>query len=105
MSRNKLSFRGNNTSFKGIVSTVLSAIAWILFMIAAIISAVQSGEAGESVGVLGTISLAMGIIGSVLSMMAFRDRGVSYRYPMAGLISNMILLMALLSLLLTGINI
>ena len=89
--KRRLHFSGRTHSKKGIASTVMAGIAWILFIALCVNSAGAGGNASLTVGVLGILDVFFCIAGMVTAFKGFRERDVFYVFPGIGMGCNGVL--------------
>lgn len=81
---------------------VLALFALAGFIAASVISALAKGQAGILVGYMGIVCLAAAVIGFVLGVRSLREPDILYFQPVFGVTVNGLLMVALVSLYLTG---
>lgn len=87
----------------GVVSIVL-AVAAVSFLLSGVyISFQHRGNAGELVGVLGTIGLGLSLIGTIIALLGFREEDKFYLTSWIGSVVNCMIWMILGGMILVGI--
>jgi len=89
--KNKLHFSGRTHSKRGIASTVMAGIAWIIFIALCVSSTGAGGNADIKVGILGLFDAALCVAGIVTAFKGFQERDVFYVFPGIGIGLNGIL--------------
>lgn len=103
--KNKLHFSGRSHSKKGIASTVIAGIAWIVFIALCVCSTGAGGNADIKVGVLGLADVAFCIAGMVTAFRGFQERDVFFVFPGVGMGLNGILVIIYVILYFVGMSI
>lgn len=80
-----LHFSGRTHSKKGIVSTVMAGIAWIIFIALCVYSTGSGGNADIKIGILGILDVAFCIAGMITAMKGFQERDIFYVFPGVGM--------------------
>lgn len=101
--KSKLKFKGRKHSKKGIAAMVLALSALAGFLAASVISAFEKGQAGIAVGYMGLGCFVIAVVGFVLGIKSLREPDIIYFQPVFGVAVNALLIVALVSLYLTGI--
>lgn len=105
MKKTALHFAGRRHSAKGITSTVIGGIAWLIFLALCISSSVHGGDAPLLVGTIGVLDTVFALAGIILAWLGFQERDVYYAFPIAGMSVNGILFIVYFSLYFMGVAI
>lgn len=89
--RHGYKFTNKHNTCGGIFATVLAIITFISLISGIVISYKNDGNAGISVGILGTIAFLISTIGLVLGLRSFKEKDGFYVFSWIGTISNGIL--------------
>ncbi|MDE6873940.1 MAG: hypothetical protein K2P87_05735 [Lachnospiraceae bacterium] len=100
--KSKLKFQGRKHSKKGILAMFLALLSFAGLIAASLIAAFAKGQAGIMVGYLGMGCFFVALIGFVLGIFSLREPDILHFQPVFGVTVNGILLVALVSLYLTG---
>lgn len=100
--KSRLKFQGRKHSKKGIAAMLLSLFSFSGLVAASLVSASAKGQAGILVGYLGIGCLFVALAGFVLGVFSLREPDILYFQPVFGVVLNGLLLVALVSLYLTG---
>lgn len=73
----------------GRISVLVAIAAIIIFCTAVVISVLNGGNAGWSVGVLGIVTFLLGIIGFLIGIHSFQEEMKFLRYSWIGTIANL----------------
>lgn len=84
-------FTDKNNTKGGIISSVLAVIGLVLAIAGIVISYKNDGNAGLTVGVLGTCAFLITTIGEIFALRSFKERDKFYMYSWVGTILNGIL--------------
>lgn len=98
--KSRLKFQGRKHSKKGIAAMFLALLSFAGLSAASLISASAKGEAGIVVGYLGLACLVVAVAGFVLGIVSLRE--LLYFQPVFGVSVNALIMVALISLYLTG---
>lgn len=101
--KSKLKFKGRKHSKKGIAAMVLALFALAGFIAASVISAYAKGQAGILVGYMGIGCFIVSVVGFALGVRSLREPDILYFQPVFGVAVNGLLMLALVSLYLTGL--
>lgn len=101
--KSRLKFQGRKHSKKGIAAMFLALLSFGGFAAASLISASAKGQAGVLVGYLGFGCFFVALAGFVLGVLSLREPDILYFQPVFGVAVNGLLLVALVSLYLTGL--
>ena len=82
--RGSLRFRKKEHSKKGIISTVISIIAWCIFIAVSIYSTITEGNVEKIIGVIGILDALLALFGVVLAIKGFQEREVVYGFSIVG---------------------
>ena len=93
--KSRLKFQGRKHSKKGIAAMFLALLSFAGLSAASLISASAKGEAGIVVGYLA-------VAGFVLGIVSLREPDILYFQPVFGVAVNALIMVALISLYLTG---
>ncbi|MDE7210283.1 MAG: hypothetical protein K2O03_02410 [Lachnospiraceae bacterium] len=100
--KSKLKFQGRKHSKKGVAAMFLALLSFGGLAAASVLSAIAKGQAGVLVGYLGIGCLFVALVGFILGVFSLREPDILYFQPVFGVTVNGILLLALVSLYLTG---
>ena len=100
-----LRFSNRRHAQGGIISMVMAAIGWIIFVTLCIYSSSTGGNAAEVAGILGIFDTIVAVIGIINAYHGFHEREVSYTMPMLGIVLNGSLFVIYFILYLMGIAI
>jgi len=89
--KNKLHFSGRTHSKKGIASTVMAGIAWIVFLALCVCSTGTGGNADIKAGILGLVDVVFCVAGMMTAFKGFQERDVFFVFPGIGMGMNGIL--------------
>lgn len=89
--RHGYKFTDKNNTKGGIGSTLLAMIGFVMLVMGVIISYKNNGNAGLSVGALGTCSFMVTTIGFVMGLMSFKEKERFYLFSWIGTILNGVL--------------
>jgi len=103
--KSSLHFAGRTHSKKGAASIAAGAVAWVVFVILCIASAMAEGNAGLLAGWLGLLDMSLAGYGIYLAMKGLKERDVYYVLPFIGMTLNCILFVVYFSLYFTGLAI
>lgn len=103
--KSKLKFKGRKHSKKGIAAMFLALLSFGGLVAASAISAAAKGQAGILVGYLGIGCFFVALAGFVLGVFSLREPDILYFQPVFGVTVNGILLVAFVSLYVTGMMI
>ena len=102
--RGNMHFSGRTSSRKGVTGFVLSLLAVAAVIALCVVSAIAGGAAGEIVGVLGLLTMAMSGVALSLCLKGLKERDVYTGIPFAGLLISGILFVFLFCLYVLGIR-
>ena len=105
MKKTALHFAGRKHSGKGITSTVIAGIAWLIFLALCVSSSATGGNAPVLVGVLGILDAFFVLAGMIVAFLGFQERDVYYLLPAVGMVLNGILFVIYFSLYFMGVAI
>ncbi len=105
MKKTALHFSGRRHSGKGIASTVIAGIAWLIFVALCVTSSASGGNAPVLVGILGILDAFFVLAGMVTAFLGFQERDVYYWLPAVGMVLNGILFVIYFSLYFMGVAI
>ena len=100
--KSRLKFQGRKHSKKGIAAMFLALLSFAGLSAASLISASAKGEAGIVVGYLGLACLVVAVARFVLGIVSLREPDILYFQPVFGVAVNALIMVALISLYLTG---
>jgi len=86
--KNTLHFSGRTHSKKGIASTVIGGIAWVIFLALCVKSTGAGGNADIKVGILGFVDVGFCIAGIVTAWKGFQERDIFFLFPGLGMALN-----------------
>ncbi|MBE5959619.1 MAG: hypothetical protein E7254_12260 [Lachnospiraceae bacterium] len=73
----------------GIVSSIIAIIALLIFVAAVVISILNKGNAGIIVGIMGTLTFIISVIGFVVGIKSFNDDMKFLKYSWIGSVANL----------------
>lgn len=100
-----LHFTGRQHSRKGVISTVMAGVAWLIFISLCVYSSTTGGNAATVAGVLGIIDAVFVLVGMGIAFGGFQERDVYYILPAVGMVLNGILFVIYFSLYFMGVAI
>ena len=103
--KGSLRFRKKQHSKIGIVSTIISIVAWGVFIALSVYSTITEGNVEKIMGIVGILDAVLAFFGAVLSIKGLQEREVSYIFSIIGIIFNGILFVIYFSLYFMGIAI
>ena len=80
----KYLFTSKKSSFKGMISVILSAFSLVLFLMVIYAVLKSGGNAGERMGAAGFMSLFFGISGAVVGIVSLAERDTFRLFPRLG---------------------
>lgn len=101
--RESIQFSGRRHTALGILSAVVGIITFAGFIVTCFVSGIYGGESGFLIGLIGFLLFALALLGFVLSYKALKQRDIFYRFPMAGLITNGLMLIIFMVIYILGI--
>ncbi len=100
-----LHFTGRQHSRRGMISTAIAGIAWLVFLALCVYSSATGGNAAGPAGIIGIADAFFVLAGMLIAFRGFQERDVYYALPTAGMILNGILFVIYFSLYFMGIAI
>lgn len=100
-----LHFTGRQHSTRGIISTVMAGIAWIIFVALCVYSSSTGGNAAGVAGIIGIVDAVFVLVGMIIAFRGFQERDVYYVLPAVGMVLNGILFVIYFSLYFMGVAI
>lgn len=97
-------FLGRSHSVKGMFSTVIAAITFLMIITFFYLSSRSSGDGSILLGLGGMIACCMTVVGFILAIKAFREKDIIHTFPMIGLVFNGILLILYVVLYIVGLS-
>lgn len=101
--KRKLKFSDKKHSVKGSIALIISIISIILLLVLFYLSAISSGDGGMLLGIIGMLILIFSIVGFILAYKGYKEKDVYYHGPVAGIILNGIIFLALFVLYIVGL--
>lgn len=86
--KGSLRFRKKEHSKIGIISTIISIVAWGIFIALSVYSTITEGNVEKIMGVVGILDAVLAFFGAVLSIKGLQERDVSYSFSIIGIILN-----------------
>lgn len=102
-SRDGMHFHSRKRSQKGIAGFVLSLIGVTVFIALCVVSAMEKGEAGSGIGILGLLVAALSAGAFFLSLKGLKEQDVYTTIPFAGLVISGVLFVFLFCLYILGL--
>ncbi len=102
--RKTYSFEERRQSQRGITSTVVGLLAFVIFFALILISCYHGGNAGAYLGSIGITAMVMTIYGLVCGLASFQERNKIYTFSKIGSLLNGILIAGWIGLILLGIG-
>ena len=96
-------FSGRRHTKLGIASTAMGILSFIGFLVISFISGLAEGQGGAVIGALGTLILVLATTGFVMAYKSFQKKDIFYSFPIAGAITNAVMMIILFALYLLGI--
>lgn len=103
--KTSLRFTGRKHARRGIISTVIAGIAWVLFIALCVYSSSTGGNAAPVIGILGMLDAFFSLSGMWIAFKGFQERDVYYLLPAVGMVLNGILFVIYFSLYFMGVAI
>lgn len=103
MKKTALHFAGRRHSTKGVTSTIIGGIAWLIFLALCVSSSSTGGNAPLLVGIAGILDALFVLLGMIIAWSGFQERDVYYVFPIVGMLANGILFVVYFSLYFMGI--
>ncbi|HIT89478.1 MAG TPA: hypothetical protein IAC41_03545 [Candidatus Merdenecus merdavium] len=101
--RTMYSFYEKKHTKKGIISTILSGVSFLVFLVLTFVSYYLKGNAGLYAGSIGLTAMIISIYGLVLGFQSFQEPGKLYLFSKIGSILNGLIAVGWLSLILIGL--
>ncbi len=86
--KGSLHFRKKQHSKVGIISTVISILAWGIFIALSTYSTITNGNVEMIMGIIGILDAFFAFFGAVLAIKGLQEREVSYRFSIVGILLN-----------------
>ncbi len=86
--KGSLHFRKKQHSKIGIISTVISIIAWGIFIALSTYSTITNGNVEMVIGIIGILDAFFTFFGAVLAIKGLQEREVAYSFPVVGILLN-----------------
>ena len=102
--RKTYSFEEKKHSQKGITSTVVGLLAFVIFVVLILISCYYNGNGGTYLGSIGITVMVLTIYGLICGLLSFQERNKIYTFSKIGSILNGILIAGWIGLILLGIG-
>ena len=76
-------------TFWGRVSSIIAVVALLIFVAAVVISILNNGNAGIIVGIMGTLTFVISVIGFAIGINSFNDDMKFFKYSWIGSVANL----------------
>lgn len=86
--KGSLHFRKKQHSKIGIISTVISIIAWGIFIALSTYSTITNGNVEIVIGMIGILDAFFALFGAVLAIKGLQEREVAYGFSIVGILLN-----------------
>ena len=86
--KGSLRFRKKEHSKIGIISTVISGIAWCVFIALSVYSTITEGNVEKIIGVVGILDALLAFLGAILAIKGLQEREVSYSFSIIAILLN-----------------
>lgn len=103
MAKHKYKFSNKKHSLGGVVSSVMSAAALLLFGRALFLSYNARGEGGMEVGSYALSALAVAFFGCIMGILSYRESDRYYTFSFIGALINGLMAILLIMLLVVGL--
>ncbi len=100
----KIQFTDREHPFRGVLSTIIGILSFLLMLGLFIGAGNAKGQGGEIYGYLGTVNVLASVAGLILGLQCLRMEEIYIRYPVTGAILNGITTFVLFSLYILGTN-
>lgn len=100
----KYSFARKKEADGGFVSLIYAGISLFLFLVAALLSFSQSGNAGSWIGAFGVMAILFSACGFAAGLRSFKEKDRNYYFSAIGSLANGMFLIGWLALFLIGIG-
>lgn len=96
-------FSGRRHTPLGIASAIIGIAIIIGFIVLSVLSAMNRGQGGIILGIMGLVLFALSILGFVISYKAMKEKDIFYLYPIIGTITNGVMIVFLFILYVVGL--
>ena len=102
--RKMYSFEEKRHSQKGITSTIIGLLAFLIFFVLILVACYYDGNGGMYLGSIGITAMVLTIYGLVCGLRSFQERNKIYTFSKIGSILNGVLIAGWIGLILLGIG-